>query len=1479
SHGIIENGLEILKNLEHRGAVACDDATGDGAGILMQLPDLFLQKIAGDQGIKLPPKGDYACGLVFLPTEESQRTQCTAIVENAARQMGQTMLGWRPVPVNSKAIGAIAREAEPSIFQVFIGRKAPCAAGIDFERRLYLIRKIAQTAVKATDLSQKNMFHVASLSSSTLIYKGMFAAHQLEAYFPDLIDPKMQSAVALVHQRYSTNTFPAWNLAQPFRMLCHNGEINTIQGNRFWLKAREPKLASSFWGKDIVKLMPLAVSEGSDSASLDNLVEFLVLSGRSIPHAVMMLIPEAWQKAQFMDTAKQIFYQYHACMMEPWDGPASVAFCDGRYAGAVLDRNGLRPSRYTLTSDNIAVMASEAGVLQFPASKVVTKGRLMPGRMFLTDLVNGKVIADGEIKNKLAARKPYGQWLGAELVTLSDLPEPPLEKSDISQNITADNLKTWQQAFGYTREDLKLILPPMAQKGKEAIGSMGSDIPTAFLSAKPRLLYDYFKQLFAQVTNPPLDAIREDLVTSMTLYLGAEQNLLDESPAHCRRLKIKSPILSSHQLRRILKADHAGLKARILPAIYTVDQGVKGLQNALKTLFEKALAAINDGVTLLILSDRHMDEIHAPIPALLAVAGLHHHLIRSGRRSDCDLIVESGEPREVHHFCTLLGFGAGAVAPYLAVETLENMAANQELGNTEPKAIFEYYRKAIDGGILKVMSKMGISTLQSYRGAQLFECVGLSSHLVERYFTGTPLRLEGAGLDVLAKESQRRHQKAFGKHSPLPDHLLPSGGKYQWRRDGESHQYTPSSLGLIRKAIFQKDFQAFQSFANEVNERNRQEGFLRGLLKFKEKLPPIALNEVEPWTEIVKRFKTGAMSYGSISKEAHETIAIAMNRIGARSNSGEGGEDADRYHPDANGDWRNSAIKQVASGRFGVTIDYLASAKEIQIKMAQGAKPGEGGQLPGTKVYPWIAKTRFATPGVGLISPPPHHDIYSIEDLAQLIHDLKCANPVARISVKLVSGPGVGTVAAGVAKAGADLVLISGDAGGTGAASLSSIGHAGLPWELGLPEAHTTLIKNGLRHRIALECDGQLKTGQDVALACMLGAEEFGFGTMALVALGCIMMRVCHLNTCPVGIATQDPELRKKFEGKPEHVITLMRFIAEDLRHIMAHLGIRRVADMVGRSDLLESRLALLHWKAKHVDMAPLLEKVIPSKAVAVSCSAKSLPSLSVTEPDRQLLEKARPAVEKGEKVTINLKIRNIHRTLGTRLSHAVTKAHGPSGLPEDTINIDCAGSAGQSFGAFATYGMTFRIKGDANDYFGKGLCGAKMIIQPPLDAGYAAVENILIGNVAFYGATSGQAFINGMAGERFCVRNSGTVAVVEGVGDHALEYMTGGTVVIIGPTGRNTAAGMSGGIAFVLDHDGQFQEQRCNLEMVWITKVIEPEDINTLHDLIKQHYLYTSSSKAGSILDKWPQSAIQFLKIIPKEYQRALEKMKKERG
>ncbi len=1477
SHGIIENGLEILKNLEHRGAVACDDATGDGAGILMQLPDAFLQAAATAVGLTLPTVGDYACGLVFLPVDADQRNQCMAVVEAAVKTHGQRVIGWRRVPVNRRAIGAIARQAEPAMFQIFVGRNPSCAAGIAFERILFLIRKTARKAVMDSGGSQRDYFHIAGLSAGTLVYKGMFAAHQLGAYFPDLGDARMQSAAALVHQRYSTNTFPAWNLAQPFRMLCHNGEINTIRGNRVWMAARESRLASEIWGEDIAKLLPLFAPGGSDSASLDNLIELLVLSGRSAAHAVMMLIPEAWQKDPFMTPAKRDFYQYHATLMEPWDGPAAVAFCDGRFAGAVLDRNGLRPGRYTLTRDNLAVMASESGVLQIPAREIKVRGRLKPGHMFIADLEKGGIISDDRIKSRLAARQPYGEWLKGELIELKDLPEGEAASDGHELSISSEFLGTLQRAFGYTREDLKTVLPPMAKKGKETVGSMGSDIPPAFLSAKPRLLYDYFKQLFAQVTNPPLDAIREELVTAMELYLGPEQNLLAETPLHCRRLRIESPILSPRDLSRVIAADRPGIKAWVLPITFLANQGGAGLEKALAELFEAALAALDEGATLLVLSDRKIDRKRAPIPALLALAGLHHHLIRKGRRSECDLIVESGEPREVHHFCTLLGFGAAAVVPYLALAGLENMADNGLLGKVAAGEVFENYRKAIDGGILKVMSKMGISTLQSYRGGQLFECVGISSDLVRRYFTGTPLRVGGADLDVIARETGRRHQEAFAGRSQVPERPLPSGGKYQWRRDGESHQYTPATLALIRKAVFQEDFESFQQFAREVNAQNHCEGLLRGLLDIKAAAEPVPIEEVEPWTEIVKRFKTGAMSYGSISKEAHEAIAIAMNRIGARSNSGEGGEDADRYHPDSDGNWRNSAIKQVASGRFGVTIDYLASAREIQIKMAQGAKPGEGGQLPGAKVYPWIAKTRFATPGVGLISPPPHHDIYSIEDLAQLIHDLKCANPTARISVKLVSGPGVGTVAAGVAKGGADLVLISGDVGGTGAASLSSIGHTGMPWELGLPEAHTTLVQNGLRHRIVLECDGQLKTGRDVAVACLLGAEEFGFGTLALVALGCIMMRVCHLNTCPVGIATQDPELRQKFEGKPEHVVTLMRFVVEDLRHIMAGLGIRRIADMVGRSDLLEVHPAITHWKAKHVDLGSLLTKVVPTGAVAVSCGGKAVPGLSVSDPDRQLLSQARPALENGRKVTIELPIRNIHRTVGTRLSHAVTKAFGPEGLPQDTVTIKCSGSAGQSFGAFATHGLTFNVSGDANDYFAKGLCGARMIISPPAEAAFAAEDNILIGNVALYGATSGEAYINGVAGERFCVRNSGAVAVVEGVGDHALEYMTGGIAVIIGLTGRNAAAGMSGGIAYVLDEDGEFGRRRCNPEMVLLTTVSQEEDLAQLHDLLQRHYRYTGSRKAGVILSGWPKIAAQFVKIIPKEYQRALEKMKKD--
>ncbi len=1200
SHAIVQDGLKILVNLSHRGACGCDETTGDGAGILMQMPDEFLRNCCERIGIGLPTQKRYGCGLVFLPRDDNQRRSCMHRFEEVIRQEGQLVLGWRRLPVDSTALGLLARQREPAIQQIFIGRGPGITDTAHFERKLLVIRKVMEGFVRASGMSQASFFHVPSLSCRTLVYKGMLLADQIQAFFPDLSHPDMVTAMALVHQRYSTNTFPTWDLAHPFRFLCHNGEINTLRGNVNWLNARQALFKSDLFGADIAKLFPVATPGASDSAVFDNAVELLYHTGRSLPHAIMMMIPEAWQNHQTMSDEKKAFYEYHACLMEPWDGPAAIAFTDGTCIGAVLDRNGLRPARYTVTTDDRVIMASETGVLPIAPEKVRRKGRLQPGRMFLIDIEKGRIVEDDEIKAEISRRRPYRTWLAQNLVTFDRLPRPAAGPAPETRP-----LPIRQQVFGYSEEDLRIILAPMACSAKEPIGSMGDDIPPAILSKRPRLLYDYFKQLFAQVTNPPLDAIREELVTSLRTTIGAEQDLFQETPRHCRQLMLDGPVLTDTRLAQLRRIDQADLRPASQSMLFRVDEGSRGLERALADLCQAAVRAVKNGATLLILSDRGSDERLAPIPALLATAGLHHHLIREGLRTRCGLVIETGEAREIHHFCSLLGYGAGAVNPYLVFETLAQMIAAGDLPEVDLPTAVANYVKAAEKGILKVMSKMGISTLQSYRGAQVFECIGLNETVVDRYFTGTSSRISGAGIDLIAEEVRQRHRHAGSSQNLAPERQLDPGGKYKWRRNGEAHQYTPLTIAKLQQAVRSKDRRAWNEFTGLVDDQNRREGLIRGLFEFKTVGPPVPLEEVEPWNDIVKRFKTGAMSYGSISKEAHEALAIAMNRIGGKSNSGEGGEDSDRYRPDDNGDWRNSAIKQVASGRFGVTGAYLANAADLQIKMAQGAKPGEGGQLPGFKVYPWIAKTRHSTPYVGLISPPPHHDIYSIEDLAQLIHDLKNANPRARINVKLVSEVGVGTVAAGVAKGKADLILISGESGGTGASPQGSIRHAGLPWELGLAETQQTLVLNGLRSRVVLECDGQLKTARDVAVAGLLGAEEFGFGTISLMALGCVMMRVCHLNTCPVGIATQDPQLRKKFAGRPEHVINLMRFIAEDLRGIMASLGFRRVTEMVGRVDKLSVAPALDHWKARGLDFSRILVRPDRAEATPDTCRTR----------------------------------------------------------------------------------------------------------------------------------------------------------------------------------------------------------------------------------------------------------------------------------
>ncbi|MCS6771786.1 MAG: glutamate synthase large subunit [Kiritimatiellae bacterium] len=1471
SHDVIHKALKILENLSHRGACGCDEKTGDGAGILMQIPDRFLRKVTSGLGFTLPPETEYGAGLVFLPRDPGERAYCMELFERVTREEKQTFLGWRKVPQNNEVLGDLARAVEPDIYQIFIGRGKGIKDQMHFERKLYVIRKVMEKTIRESSLKEKKYFYVPSLSSRTIVYKGLMLADQIEPFLPDLTDPDLESAMALVHQRYSTNTFPTWDLAQPFRYLCHNGEINTLRGNVNWLTARQRVFHSPLFGDDLHKLFPIATPGASDSAILDNVVELLHLAGRSLPHVMSMLIPEAWQNHETMSEEKRAYYEFHACLIEPWDGPASIPFSDGTCVGAVLDRNGLRPSRYLVTKDGFVIMGSETGVLEVDPANVALKGRLQPGRMFLIDMSKGRIVEDDEIKHELASRRPYGEWLKKHMVRLDHLP-PPRNPPPTLQ----DKLITLQNLYGYTLEDLRIVMAPMAKTGQEAVGSMGIDTPLAVLSDRPHLLYYYFKQLFAQVTNPPLDAIREELVTSMATSIGSARNLLAETPEHCHQLSLQQPILTNEDLERIREIEDVGISSITLPMVFDPDGGGRALEEAMDGLCRAAESAILGGYEIIILSDRTAGRELAPIPALLACSGVHHHLIRTGLRERCGLVIESAEPREVHHFACLFGYGASAINPYLAFETLHDMV-DQKMIDVDYPTAKKNFIKAINKGVLKVMSKMGISTLQSYKGAQQFEAVGLNSSVIDKYFTWTASRIQGADLDTIAREVKMRHERAYPPVH-VPETLeLDVGGLYQWRRTGERHLLQPLVIAKLQEAVRTGKVQTYEQYAKLVNDQSRELMTIRGLLEFKEDPSrSIPIEEVEPWTEIVKRFKTGAMSYGSISQEAHETLAIAMNRIGGKSNSGEGGEDEERYIPLPNGDSRSSAIKQVASGRFGVTSHYLANAKELQIKMAQGAKPGEGGQLPAEKVYPWIAKTRHSTPWVQLISPPPHHDIYSIEDLAQLIHDLKNANPEARISVKLVSEVGVGTIAAGVSKGKADVVLISGYDGGTGASPETSLKHAGLPWELGLAETQQTLVLNDLRSRIVVECDGKLMTGRDVAIACLLGAEEFGFSTAPLISLGCIMMRVCHLNTCPVGIATQDPDLRKKFAGTPEHVINFFRFVAEELRAIMARLGYRTVNEMVGQVHRLDMRKAIDHWKAKGIDLSAILYDPKVPPHVGRYCSQKQNHNLDKAL-DHVLIKKAWPALERGERVEFEQEIRNVNRTVGTMLSWRISKKYGSAGLPEDTIVIRAKGSAGQSFCAFGAPGLTFHVEGDANDYFGKGLSGAKLTIRPPRESTFRAEENIIIGNVAFYGAIKGKAFIRGVAGERFCVRNSGVVAVVEGVGDHGCEYMTGGRVVVLGRTGRNFAAGMSGGIAYVLDEEGDFVRYRLNREMVGVEALEEEGEIAFVRALIEDHLAYTDSEVAKRVLAEWPAILSRFVKVMPHDYKRALAKMAQE--
>jgi glutamate synthase (NADPH/NADH) large chain len=1463
SHAIVRDAMTVLAHLAHRGACGCDPETGDGSGILLQIPHELYKARCAEHGINLPEAGRYAVAMLFLPRDPAKQTKLRAIIETVLREEKTPLLGYRPLDVDAGACGWLARESMPEFAQLYTG----VPGDVDqeaFERKLYLIRRRIENAANVEGLNADTGFYVCSFSSRTVVYKGLLIPERFDRFYADLVDPSCKSAIALVHSRFSTNTFPSWPRAHPYRYIVHNGEINTLRGNVNSMRARQQQLESDRFGADIKQILPVLMPDGSDSGNFDNALELLLHTGRSLPHAVMMMIPEAWEKHAGMSEAKKAFYEYHACMMEPWDGPASIAFTDGTVVGAVLDRNGLRPSRYYVTKDDIVVMSSEVGVLDIPPENVLIKGRLRPGRILLVDTNQGRIVDDKELKDAIISRKPYGKWLRDNLLQLDQLPVPDPTRLPLEWD--SKTLLKRQRAHGYTREDVRIVVRPMAINGEESIGSMGNDSPLAVLSDQSQLVFNYFRQTFAQVTNPPIDPLREELVMSLRVMLGAERNLFDETPEHCHRLTLSKPIVTNEQLQSIKDLDFRDLRTKTLPILFAVAQRGAGLQDALDKLCAEAEKAIDERFSVLVLSDRGHDAINAPIPSMLATAAVHHHLIRQGKRSLCALVVESGEPREVMHFCLLLGYGASVLNPYLAFETVHDQV---HAGNTQKidgyKGV-ENFIKAAHKGIRKVMSKMGISTLQSYQGAQIFECIGLRQEVVDKYFTGTASRIEGVGIEEIAAEVAVRHHIAHEVAALMNPELEP-GGIYQWRRRGEYHMYNPESVASLQHAVRSANYKLFKVYSSKVNDNSRQLCTIRGLLEFKPQ-KSIPIEEVESAKDIVKRFKTGAMSFGSISKEAHENVAIAMNRIGARSNTGEGGEDPERYKRLPNGDSKRSAIKQVASGRFGVTSYYLVNADELQIKMAQGAKPGEGGQLPGHKVDDVIARVRYATPGVGLISPPPHHDIYSIEDLAQLIFDLKNANDKARISVKLVSEAGVGTVAAGVCKAKADLVLISGDSGGTGASPLTSIKHAGSPWELGLAETQQTLVINDLRRRIKVETDGQLKTGRDVAVAALLGAEEFGFGTGALVASGCILMRVCHLNTCPVGVATQDPELRQRFKGQPEHVINFMMFIAEELREYMAQLGFRKLEDMVGRVDMLEPRLAIDHWKAKGIDLSRVLYK--PDVPADWPLHCIELQDHGIADAlDWQLIERAKPALESRERVAFEMPIRNLNRTACAMLSAEVSRRYGAEGLPPETIQILFKGSAGQSFGAFMAPGLSVRVEGDANDYVGKGLSGGRIVVVPPSVSTFVAEDNIIAGNVVLYGATGGECYLRGRVGERFCVRNSGATAVVEGVGDHGCEYMTRGIAVVLGLTGRNFAAGMSGGVAYVLDVDGKFEE-RCNTGMVDI-EPLGTDDISRLRTLLSRHLEYTGSPVAKRLLDDWERSLSQFVRVMAREYKKVL--------
>src|ERR1700719_804465 len=1398
SHEIIRKGIQVLLNLAHRGACGCDAETGDGAGVLIQVPHKFYARECAKLGFELPLPGEYGVGMTFLPVEKHPRLQCEGILERIVREEGLSVLGWRDMPVFASAIGRVARASQPYIQQIFIGRP-PGLEEDAFERKLYIVRKRAESEIRESGDESAGTFYIPSLSCRTVVYKGLVLASQLTNFYRELSDPDVISALCLVHQRFSTNTFPSWQRAHPYRYIAHNGEINTLRGNVNWMQARQSLLQSPLFGDDIKKLHPIIAPDGSDSANFDNAVELLLQAARSLPHAMAMLIPEAWAGNPHMKPDKRAFYEYHACLMEPWDGPAAIAFTDGRVIGAILDRNGLRPGRYVVTHDEHVIMASEAGVLDIEPEQVKMKGRLQPGKMFLVDTVEGRIVPDKEIKHRLASRQPYAQWLKDNQITIDQLPEPTR-----MHHPDAETLLRRQRAFGYSDEDLRMILGPMAAKGQEPVGSMGTDTPLACLSDRPQSLFNYFKQLFAQVTNPPIDPIREEIVMSLISYIGSERNILSEEPENCHMLKLAHPLLTNLELEKLRRVSTGDLLAITLPALFRASEGEAGLKRALDELCQRASLAGRAGYTLLILSDRGVNKDYAPVPSLLALAAVHNLLVQEETRTQVALITESGEPREVMHFALLSGYGASAINPYLALESVESLARRGEFSDgaisdgVTPELAVKHFIKSINKGLLKTFAKMGISTLQSYQGAQVFEAIGLNKELVDSYFAGTASRLEGVGLEVLAREAQLKHEHAF---RPLTESEteLAVGGTYHQRVNGEYHLLNPLTISKLQQAVRQESAQTFQEYTDLIDNQSSNLSTLRSLMKLKKSANPVPIAEVEPASEIVKRFTTGAMSFGSISKEAHETLAIAMNRIGGKSNTGEGGEDEERYQPDANGDLRRSAVKQVASARFGVTANYLVNADELQIKMAQGAKPGEGGQLPGHKVDEVIARLRHSIPGVGLISPPPHHDIYSIEDLAQLIYDLKNVNPKARISVKLVSETGVGTVAAGVAKAHSDVILISGYDGGTGASPLSSIRHAGVPWELGLSETQQVLVMNDLRSRVRLQVDGKLQTGRDVAIAALLGAEEFGFSTAPLISMGCIMMRKCHLNTCPVGVATQDPELRKKFQGQPEHVINYFFFVAEEVREIMAQLGYRSFNEMVGQTQMLDQSTLVAHWKAKGLDFSKLFvrQKELPGQKIY---HAEPQNHHLEAVLDRKLIEKAQAAIDRGAPVKIETEINNTDRSAGAMLSGTVAKIYGHAGLPHDTIQVNFKGTAGQAFGAWLARGITFDLEGEGNDYVGKGLSGGRLIVRPPRNSGIVPEESIIVGNTVMYGAIEGECYFRGIAGERFAVRNSGAIAVVEGAGDHCCEYMTGGIVVVLGKTGRNFAAGMSGGVAYVLD-------------------------------------------------------------------------------